>query len=428
MCSIGQFVAIRPRLLHQMLASYPPHLLASAGSWDHDRQLLSDDSGNGRSGELLSGGVSVGTVHGHGASIGVPFVGGTTGTVIQWGVASIPSAFTICSITRYSSTVSQQRILTCRESSVNALEWLHGHHALKAGATDYHGRGNRDYRIPISTDWVVACGRNINRAGAISTIINGVTTSTADGGSGNCALNINQVHGGKSDWQLSKLFVWHGHLPDDVFDMVSRTLNGYLAGTHNETCPVGYTMRDGPSGLICDPDSCVSCKAGKYSIAGNVSSCSKCDHGSFQNETRASTCSLCAAGTYLAASQLVEFVPRSRYIASMYFSDLHPDEVSVLNPPDSLRSFSSVWINDAVGTGHARSMLDSPQAWSPAGLNTDEWLEIDLQTPIYLYGIVTQVHARARHTHARTHIHTSCIYAHIDVLKYYAHGSGRRWL
>jgi hypothetical protein len=35
-----------------------------------------------------------------------------------------------------------------------------------------------------------------------------------------------------------------------------------------------------------------------------------------------------------------------------------------LNPPEEARHYSSVWDGDAIGSGHARSMLDSQQAWS----------------------------------------------------------------
>ena len=30
-----------------------------------------------------------------------------------------------------------------------------------------------------------------------------------------------------------------------------------------------------------------------------------------------------------------------------------------VNPPENNRSYSSVWNNDDIGTGHARSMIDS---------------------------------------------------------------------
>ena len=63
-----------------------------------------------------------------------------------------------------------------------------------------------------------------------------------------------------------------------------------------------------------------------------------------------------------------------------------------LNPPESDRSYSSVYNNDPVGTGHARSMLDSLQAWSPAlGLPIgSEYMQIDLGANKTISGVVTQ--------------------------------------
>ncbi len=88
------------------------------------------------------------------------------------------------------------------------------------------------YTISPNTDWVVACGRNIQTAGSAGTIINGVVTSTVAGGYGNCELTINQGPGSyeTSDWQLSKVYVWSTHLPDAVFANASARLNSYLEG------------------------------------------------------------------------------------------------------------------------------------------------------------------------------------------------------
>ena len=56
------------------------------------------------------------------------------------------------------------------------------------------------------------------------------------------------------------------------------------------------------------------------------------------------------------------------------------DEI-VENVPESSRSYSSIWTNSPVGTGYARSQLDSAQAWS-AGTsgtgNNGEWMRMDL--------------------------------------------------
>jgi hypothetical protein len=80
---------------------------------------------------------------------------------------------------------------------------------------------------------VVACGRNIQTPGAAGTIINGVVTSTSEGGAGNCELTINRDWYEVSDWQLSKLYVWNTHLPDSLFAQASSRLVQYLNGFYN---------------------------------------------------------------------------------------------------------------------------------------------------------------------------------------------------
>jgi hypothetical protein len=60
-----------------------------------------------------------------------------------------------------------------------------------------------------------------------------------------------------------------------------------------------------------------------------------------------------------------------------------------LNPAESARSYSSVWLNDAVGTGHARSMLDSAQAWSSTP-DATQYMTIALGSAQAVAGVVTQ--------------------------------------
>ena len=49
-------------------------------------------------------------------------------------------------------------------------------------------------------------------------------------------------------------------------------------------------------------------------------------------------------------------------------------------PSEHARTYSSVYSGDAIGTGHARSMLDSLQAWSASQNAPGEWMQIDLGT------------------------------------------------
>jgi hypothetical protein len=66
------------------------------------------------------------------------------------------------------------------------------------------------------------------------------------------------------------------------------------------------------------------------------------------------------------------------------------------NPAESARSYSSVWGNERIGTGHARSKLDSNQAWSAGRNDGNQWMTIDLGSVKSVGGVVTQGRATSR--------------------------------
>ena len=53
-------------------------------------------------------------------------------------------------------------------------------------------------------------------------------------------------------------------------------------------------------------------------------------------------------------------------------------QATLWNPPETSRSYSSIWNNDAIGTEHARSMIDGYQAWSARVNQVGQWMLIDL--------------------------------------------------
>jgi len=61
-----------------------------------------------------------------------------------------------------------------------------------------------------------------------------------------------------------------------------------------------------------------------------------------------------------------------------------------LNPPELDRSYSSVYNNNPIGTGLARSMLDSAASWSPSTSAGVHWMQIDLGANKTISGVVTQ--------------------------------------
>jgi len=70
---------------------------------------------------------------------------------------------------------------------------------------------------------------------------------------------------------------------------------------------------------------------------------------------------------------------------------------SETNPGEGERTYSSVWGNEPAGNGHARSTLDSHQAWSALHNRANEWMQIDLGEVKNIGGVVTQ----GRHNYAQ---------------------------
>ena len=64
--------------------------------------------------------------------------------------------------------------------------------------------------------------------------------------------------------------------------------------------------------------------------------------------------------------------------------------LDIINLPEENRSYSSVWDNDSIGTGHARSMINSLRSWSAGTNNTDQYAILDLETPTSILGVVIQ--------------------------------------
>ena len=62
---------------------------------------------------------------------------------------------------------------------------------------------------------------------------------------------------------------------------------------------------------------------------------------------------------------------------------------TLLNPLGSDRSYSTVYENNPIGFRHARSMLNSVQAWSATN-NVNQHMTIDAGTVYMIHGIATQ--------------------------------------
>ena len=90
----------------QFLRTNTPYIVSDANDWNTSTNKFDSKCGNttcsGNTGALELGTATTGSQLNNGARRPVSFVGGNTGTRLQWGAGSIPSVFTICSVTRYS--------------------------------------------------------------------------------------------------------------------------------------------------------------------------------------------------------------------------------------------------------------------------------------------------------------------------------------
>jgi hypothetical protein len=71
-------------------------------------------------------------------------------------------------------------------------------------------------------------------------------------------------------------------------------------------------------------------------------------------------------------------------------SEYTGDYTKVVNPPDGSRSASSVWSNEALGTGHHRGMLGSVQGWSSRYNEVGQWYQMTLAGVVQVAGIAMQ--------------------------------------
>ena len=73
----------------------------------------------------------------------------------------------------------------------------------------------------------------------------------------------------------------------------------------------------------------------------------------------------------------------------------NPETLICINPSENARMYSTVWANDKIGTGHARSMLESKQAWSASHSNKEQWMMIDLGMEANVQGLVISGRGRS---------------------------------
>jgi hypothetical protein len=235
--------SIKLDLLSLLLVNQP-YAMYFAKDFNIVTNTLPDIYGREDRDAKATGTITLQNVSGNGAIEKIHSLSGTVDSKIDFPLRSIPDKFTICSITRYTSTSddNKNRILI----STNDNNWAHGHKGGKRGVVYYDELKTANIDITgNATDWVSTCAKN---EGAISSniYINGVASGVKEGGTGGLKLSINNnqsLIGEKSDFALSYLIIWDNILSNDELKIVSDSFINYLA----TGVPLLYNINDLPN-------------------------------------------------------------------------------------------------------------------------------------------------------------------------------------
>jgi len=193
---------------------------------DWSGTTLLDKSGNGR--HATTSGITKIVGSGNGATGNITYLTGTTTSTITWPSGSIPSTFTIVSLTRYNNSINQVRVLQGTD-----INWLHGHLNGYRGAT-YYGNGFKSNGSTTNaTNWVCTIGKNDSRVTgyANNILVDGVASGIETGGTGNSTLTINNsTFGGtasRSDFAFSFVMIWDQHLTDAEMVLLNNMIDQY---------------------------------------------------------------------------------------------------------------------------------------------------------------------------------------------------------
>lgn len=244
-------------IIKNLISGKTPWGIYDASLWNSTTNTLPEATGNGRDAVLSGGTISMGTSSGNGSGTGIniPYITGLTTSKLLWPLGSIPTNFTICTVTRYVGTTTCGRIIVSKVGN-----WLHGHWNRTTGVAIYSG-GYGATGVPssdviktsvvqagvLSNNWLVFCGNNGSYSAGVTTtptniLADSVGVGTAYGGYGgnNFRLSINDNPGYSelSDWAFTYAVIYDTVLTDAEMLTVSNKLKYYLAnGTMSTIAP-----------------------------------------------------------------------------------------------------------------------------------------------------------------------------------------------
>jgi hypothetical protein len=208
-----------------LIAKKAPWGIYDAADWSTADGKLHEGSKNGKD-VVSEGTIKYGSGAGNGAKGDVSFISGGTTSRLDWPEGSMPTSYTICSITRYIGGTTG-RILVDTTG-----EWFLGHWQGRVGKAYSHEWKTEIGPRTDDTNWAVMCGNN-GLPTPKNILYNGAPVGIASGGGTSGLLGVNPARGISnqeiSDWALSFVAIWDQHLTAEEMQTASDALMEYLA-------------------------------------------------------------------------------------------------------------------------------------------------------------------------------------------------------
>ncbi len=233
----------------KLLQAKPPWARYHAVNWDATNRVLKDSSGNNRSSVLAVGTLAYASASGSGAQVAQQYIHGGPTSSIRLPLGSVPSAFTICSMTRYTGT-AKGRI-------INAFggNFAHGHDG--GAGVAYYGdlEGWSTSRTGVGSaqelHWLVMCGKSSGKQPG-NVLTNGQAVGVRDMTiSSNLQMAINAGdYGSGSDFAFAHAIVWDYILSDEEMATVSYLMMQSLNDASINIAAMGVCTRLDPQSVL----------------------------------------------------------------------------------------------------------------------------------------------------------------------------------
>lgn len=210
-------------LLYSIFQKKTPWGLYFAEDYDSSTNILYNYIRTNDRNATCSGTISKFWGNGNGANCNITYLTGNTSANINFGSGSLPTNFTVCSLTRYNGA-TRRRIMMSSPG-----DYLQGHWNTFRGVCHYNGWKTiyGDRTLGNQMDWLCCIGRN-NNSIPTNIICDGIPVGGNVGGIGNFNLTVNTGNGETSDWAFSLAMVWDQFLTDDEVFFIDKLVNNYM--------------------------------------------------------------------------------------------------------------------------------------------------------------------------------------------------------